>query len=100
MDLLHENRSLVHIGKFLRQPETGFEWNVWTELFVLLFDNYRRRFVMPSRVALTNSLAVVMTKPKEKDGLTKYHVYRRVSPTPALKYEISHSFHSPFPWTF
>ena len=23
--------------------------------------------------------AVVMTKPKEKDGVTKYHVYRRVS---------------------
>lgn len=42
MDLLNENRSLVHAGKLLRQPETGFEWNGWTELFVLLFDNYRK----------------------------------------------------------
>ena len=40
MDLLNENRSLIHTGKFLRQPETGFEWSGWTELFVLLFDNY------------------------------------------------------------
>lgn len=41
MDLLNENRSLMHTGKLLRQPDTGFEWNGWTELFVLLFDNYR-----------------------------------------------------------
>ena len=42
MDLLDENRSLIHTGKLLRQPETGFEWNGWGELFVLLFDNYRK----------------------------------------------------------
>jgi hypothetical protein len=41
MDLLDENRSLIHTGKLLRQPDTGFEWNGWSELFVLLFDNYR-----------------------------------------------------------
>lgn len=40
MDLLNENRSLVHSGKLLRQPESGLEWNGWSELFVLLFDNY------------------------------------------------------------
>ncbi|KAG2336295.1 Dbl homology domain-containing protein [Suillus weaverae] len=51
MDLLNENRSLIHAGKLLRQPDTGFEWNGWTELFVLLFDNY-----------------LVMTKTQEKDG--------------------------------
>ncbi|KAL6309388.1 Dbl-like domain-containing protein [Sparassis latifolia] len=67
MDLLNENRSLIHVGKFLRQPDTGFEWNGWTELFVLLFDNY-----------------LVMTKPKEKDGVTKYHVYRRPIPLDLL----------------
>jgi len=54
MDLLNENRSLIHTGKFLRQPETGFEWNGWTELFVLLFDNYRESsylyVVFPARV--------------------------------------------------
>jgi hypothetical protein len=42
MDLLAENRSLIHTGKFLRQPDTGFEWSGWSELFVLLFDNYRK----------------------------------------------------------
>jgi hypothetical protein len=41
MDLLDENRSLIHAGKLLRQPDTGFEWSGWSELFVLLFDNYR-----------------------------------------------------------
>jgi hypothetical protein len=40
MDLLDEHRSLIHTGKFLRQPDTGFEWSGWSELFVLLFDNY------------------------------------------------------------
>ncbi|KAI0792219.1 Dbl domain-containing protein [Abortiporus biennis] len=67
MDLLNESRSLIHTGKLLRQPDTGFEWNSWTELFVLLFDNY-----------------LVMTKPKEKDGITKYHVYRRPIPLDLL----------------
>ncbi|KAL5513096.1 TUS1 [Sanghuangporus vaninii] len=67
MDLLDENRSLIYTGKLLRQPDTGFEWSGWTELFVLLFDNY-----------------LVMTKPKEKDGITKYHVNRRPIPLDLL----------------
>ncbi|KAI0741870.1 Dbl domain-containing protein [Daedaleopsis nitida] len=67
MDLLHENRSLIHTGKLLRQPDSGFEWNGWTELFVLLFDNY-----------------LVMTKPREKEGVTKYSVYRRPIPLDLL----------------
>jgi hypothetical protein len=41
MDLLNENRTLIYTGKLLRQPETGFEWSGLSELFVLLFDNYR-----------------------------------------------------------
>ena len=40
MDLLAENRVLIHSGKLLRQPDTGFEFSGWPELFVLLFDNY------------------------------------------------------------
>ena len=40
MDLLNENRSLIHTGKLLRQPDSGL--SSWTELFVLLFDNYRK----------------------------------------------------------
>jgi len=41
MDLLDKNRSLLHFGRLLRQPDSGLEWNGWSELFVLLFDNYR-----------------------------------------------------------
>ncbi|KAG6816279.1 hypothetical protein H0H87_007316 [Tephrocybe sp. NHM501043] len=67
MDLLNLNRSLVHSGKLLRQPESGLEWNGWSELFVLLFDNY-----------------MVMTKPKERDGVTKYQVNRRPVPLDLL----------------
>ncbi|KAF9785479.1 CNH domain-containing protein [Thelephora terrestris] len=62
MDLLHENRRLFHTCTLMRQPETGFDWGGWVELFVLLFDNF-----------------LVMTKPKEKDGITKHQVYRRAS---------------------
>ncbi|KAH9009063.1 CNH domain-containing protein [Lactarius hengduanensis] len=67
MDLLAKNRSLIHAGKLLRQPDTGFEWSGWSELFVLLFDNY-----------------LVMTRPKEKDGITKYNVNRRPIPLDLL----------------
>ena len=41
LDLLDDNRSLIHAGKLLRQPDTGFDRYGWSELFVLLFDNYR-----------------------------------------------------------
>ncbi|KAF8809527.1 hypothetical protein BYT27DRAFT_7187842 [Phlegmacium glaucopus] len=67
MDLLDQNRSLVHSGRLLRQPDSGLEWNGWTELHVLLFDNY-----------------LVMTKPKEKDGVQKYQVHRRPVPLDLL----------------
>jgi hypothetical protein len=40
MDLRDQNRSLIHSGKLLRQPESGLEFSGWSELFVLLFDNY------------------------------------------------------------
>ncbi|KAH9959705.1 hypothetical protein BGW80DRAFT_1366979, partial [Lactifluus volemus] len=46
MDLLAESRSLIYTGKLLHQPDMGFEWSGWS---------------------------VVMTKLKEKDGITKYH---------------------------
>ncbi|KAK0214966.1 CNH domain-containing protein [Armillaria fumosa] len=67
MDLLDENRSLIHSGKLLRQPDSGLEWNGWSELFVLLFDNY-----------------LVLTKPKERDGVTTYFVNRRPTPLDLL----------------
>jgi hypothetical protein len=36
MDLLNEQRSLIHTGRLIR-PDNG---NTWMELFVMLFDNY------------------------------------------------------------
>ncbi|KAI0091606.1 Dbl-like domain-containing protein [Irpex rosettiformis] len=67
LDLLNESRSLIHSGKLFRQPDGGFEWSGWTELFVLLFDNY-----------------LVMTKPKDREGSMKYQVYRRPIPLDLL----------------
>ncbi|KAJ7089842.1 Dbl-like domain-containing protein [Mycena belliarum] len=70
MDLLDENRSLIHTGKVLRQPDNtipSLEWSGWSELFVVLFDNY-----------------IVMTKPKERDSVTRYQVNRRPIPLDLL----------------
>ncbi|KAF9062491.1 CNH domain-containing protein [Rhodocollybia butyracea] len=66
MDLLDSSRSLIYSGKLLRQPD-GLDWSGWTELHVLLFDNY-----------------IVLTKPKERDDVTKYHVNRRPIPLDLL----------------
>ncbi|KAG8813242.1 hypothetical protein FRC18_002604 [Serendipita sp. 400] len=68
MDLLNENRTLIYTGKLLRQPENNFDiTGGWSELFVLLFDNY-----------------LVMTKQREKDNEIKYHVNRRPIPLDLL----------------
>ena len=56
MDLLAENRSLIHTGKLLRQPDTGFEWSGWSELFVLLFDNYCKSRVRERRTVVWRRL--------------------------------------------
>ncbi|KAF5361963.1 hypothetical protein D9756_002198 [Leucocoprinus leucothites] len=63
VDLFDKKRQLIHSGKLLGQPDSKLEWNGWSELFVLLLDNY-----------------LVITKPKEKDGVTKYNVHRRPIP--------------------
>ncbi|KAG8970658.1 hypothetical protein FRC05_000516 [Tulasnella sp. 425] len=67
MDLLDETRQLVHTGKLLRPPDGNFELSGWTELFVILFDNY-----------------LVMTKTKERDGITKYYANKRPIPLELL----------------
>ncbi|KAF8301388.1 kinase-like protein [Clavulina sp. PMI_390] len=59
LDLLDDERQLLHAGRLLQPPESGFEFGGWSELFVLLFDNY-----------------LVMTKTREKNGVIKYHVDR------------------------
>ncbi|KAE9411081.1 hypothetical protein BT96DRAFT_247819 [Gymnopus androsaceus JB14] len=61
MDLLDPSRRIIHSGKLLRQTDS-LMWSGWTELYVLLFDNY-----------------LILTKPKDRDDGTKYHVNRRVS---------------------
>lgn len=89
MDLLNEQRSLIHTGKLLRQPEGGSD-----EFFVILFDNYCESLVVKFGIYLT-VFTVVLTLSKQKDGVTKYHVARRVcsirlnhrpSLTPSLAY--------------
>lgn len=47
MDLLDENRSLVHAGKVVRQSESGIEWIGWSDVYVLLFDNYCKCPLLP-----------------------------------------------------
>lgn len=42
IDRLKDNRSLIYTGKFLQKSRTWFGWNRWTEIYALLFDNYRR----------------------------------------------------------
>lgn len=46
MDLLDENRSLIYAAKVIRQPDNtipSLECSGWSELFVVLFDNYGER---------------------------------------------------------
>ena len=104
MDLLHENRSIIHTGKLqLCDKGPGLGGYEWTELFVLLFDNYREVLYSRtiSRVALTNSLIVVMTIPKEENGVTRYHVHQRVGHTRShIELQSFHLLCSPFRWTF
>lgn len=38
MDLLDDRRLVIHSGRLLKQPNNGIEWS---ELHVVLFDNYR-----------------------------------------------------------
>jgi len=80
LDLLNRNRLLIHTGKFLRQPDPGFEWSGWTELFAMLFDNYRRGLDIGCFLGPTHEPpVVVMAQPRGMDGVTKYLVYRRAS---------------------
>ena len=77
MDLLNEQRSLIHTGKLLRQPEVGSE-----EFFVMLFDNYCGSLVVKfGMYLLLRAFIVVLTLPKQQDGVTKYHVARKVCST-------------------
>ncbi|KIY68054.1 Dbl-like domain-containing protein [Cylindrobasidium torrendii FP15055 ss-10] len=76
MDLLDTNRSLIHTGRLLRQPDGGIDFNGWSELSVLLFDNYCKSYF--------TCILMVMTKSRKSDNVTKYHVNRRPIPLDLL----------------
>ncbi|KAH8833423.1 CNH domain-containing protein [Flagelloscypha sp. PMI_526] len=67
LDLLDGNRDLIFAGKLTRQLEGELALIGWIELRTLLFDNY-----------------LVMTKPKDVNGVIKYQVHRRPIPVDLL----------------
>jgi len=77
MNLSDESGQLIHEGKLLSQPEGGFIRKGLNELYVLLFDDYCVCFSWLLAKKLIGSV-VVLTKPKVKDGVTKYHANHRV----------------------
>ena len=72
MDLVNAQRSLMHTGKLLLQPEVGSD-----EYFVILFDNYCKSLVVEFGTYLM-VVTVVLTLSEQRDGVTKYHVAYRV----------------------
>ncbi|KAH8826429.1 CNH domain-containing protein [Flagelloscypha sp. PMI_526] len=64
MNLLDENRSLIFSGRVLSRPDDG---SPWSEVFVILFDNY-----------------LVITNPVQMDEVTEYQVNRRPIPLDLL----------------
>ena len=80
MDLLHENRLLLHCGPLKHLPRReGHGMGGFTQLFVLLFDNYCKLLVRYDPSINLMYLIVVITQPREHNGITRYHVYRKVS---------------------
>ncbi|KAF8316676.1 hypothetical protein DL93DRAFT_2166131 [Clavulina sp. PMI_390] len=67
LDLLDETRQLLYGGKLLQDNERSFGFGRFTELSVLLFDNY-----------------LVVTEAKVKNKVTSYHVCRRPIPLELL----------------
>ncbi|VDB84873.1 unnamed protein product [Peniophora sp. CBMAI 1063] len=68
LGLSDDARTLIHQGKLFSHSSIGLgRTHKWTELFVLLFDNY-----------------LVITEPREQDGITNYHVTRRPIPLELL----------------
>ncbi|KAH0583069.1 hypothetical protein H2248_010954 [Termitomyces sp. 'cryptogamus'] len=67
LDLLNESRALIYTGKLYRQPDSSSEASGLNELFCLLFDNY-----------------LVITKRREQDGVSKYHIARKPIPLDLL----------------
>jgi hypothetical protein len=79
MDLLAPNRSLIHAGKLFRPPDTGFEWSGWSELLVLLFDNYCKSSGLVCRYSLL--IAVAYSGHDKTKGEGWYHEVQRQPPS-------------------
>jgi hypothetical protein len=75
MDLLAENRSLMHAAKLFRPPDTGFEWSGWSELFALLFDNCCKSSGLVWRCSLL--IAVAYSGHDKTKGGGWYHEVQR-----------------------
>lgn len=99
MELLDENRSLLHAGKVLGRPDTAIQElnSGWTELNALLFDNYCEQLFFILVFFSFTCPTVVLTKPREKDGITKYMVYRRVSLIPTVSQYETDNLVQPIP---
>ena len=78
MDLLDENRSLIHAdtlwGAFVDGPDP-------VEFFALLFDNYCGTSAcgIHCQFVLTKPPVVVLTEPWEENGVTTYEIYKPAS---------------------
>lgn len=71
LDLLNPMRELIHKGKVYRQPE-GTITGAWSELHLLLFDNY---FVLVKQVKVSS---------RHKDVAARYSINRRPVPLELL----------------
>ena len=71
--MLNDERRLMYQGKLVHAPT---DWSRWM-YHVVLFDHYRMSSYQHWLTRL-NDLSVVMTRPKVKDWVTRYHVQYRV----------------------
>lgn len=72
LDLLNQQRLLIHSGKLLRLAVSGHAWNRWSDFYALLFDNY-----------------LLLTEPREKEGALQYYVDSQPIPLELITIERS-----------
>ena len=87
VDFSNPTRKVIHAGPLLRQNDPlKRSVNVWKELWVVLFDNYRTSsYACSSRIPNPTMVrTVVMAKPKGKGDNLKYVLWKSVSTQPRL----------------
>ncbi|GBE84474.1 Rho1 guanine nucleotide exchange factor 1 [Sparassis crispa] len=60
LDLLNEDRSVIHTGRLLERSDAGLGSGLWTEVFVLVLDNY-----------------LIVAQREENNGVGRYRVLRQ-----------------------